>query len=102
MCPDIESVNHVFFVSLPWHPVEHVSKMTHLYTYFVNVCRQIITQRNILTCSEDFLLLLLQLGLDSPSQVYRTPEGIELGQVSIQIKEISHCIMKQIPDTKIY
>lgn len=96
MRSNIKSVNHVFFVSLPWHPVNIT---TNLVILLIRKPSRISQKRynlalkilytfdykivlHVLTCSVGFLLQLPQQDPSSLSQGAHTLLKTEWGQVS--------------------
>lgn len=94
MSSNIKSVNHVFFVSLPWHPVNIttnlvillISKPSRISQKRYNLALKILYKFDykvvLLTCSVGFLLQLPQQDPSSLSQGAHTLLKTEWGQVS--------------------
>lgn len=94
MSSNIKSVNHVFFVSLPWHPVNIttnfvtllIRKPSRISQKHYNLALKILYTFDykivLLTCSVGFLLQLPQQDPSSLSQGAHTLLKTEWGQVS--------------------
>lgn len=96
MSSNIKSVNHVFFVSLPWHPVNITTNLVILlirkpsesrisqkrYNLALKILYKFDYKVVLLTCSVGFLLQLPQQDPSSLSQGAHTLLKTEWGQVS--------------------